>query len=82
MGGLCKKKLSKILISLFDIKNKNLIKGINLEGVRKIGYQNHFANNYYKNKVDEILFIDCAGSLCKINSDIYVIKFLTKNIFF
>jgi cyclase len=81
MGGLCKKKLKKRLIARLDIKNKYLIKGINLEGLRKIGDPNHFANNYYKNNIDEILFIDCVASLYKRNSLIDVIKFVTKNIF-
>ena len=81
MGGLCKKKLKKRLIARLDIKNKNLIKGINLEGLRKIGDPYHFANNYYKNNIDEILFIDCVASLYKRNSLIDVIKFVTKNIF-
>ena len=55
-------------IPRLDIKNNFLIKGINLEGLRKIGNPNEFAKKYYKNGADEILFIDCVASLYGRNS--------------
>ena len=69
------------LIARLDIKNENLIKGIHLEGLRKIGDPNKFAVKYYKEGVDEILLMDCVASLYGRNSLIDVIKRSAKNIF-
>lgn len=51
------------IISRLDIKSHNLIKGIRFEGLRKIGEPAVFANRYYAQGVDEILFIDTVASL-------------------
>lgn len=56
------------LISRLDIKAPNLIKSINLEGVRKIGSPNAFARRYYESGIDEILFMDAVASLYDRNS--------------
>lgn len=56
------------LIARLDIKAPNLIKGINLEGVRKIGSPNAFARRYYESGIDEILFMDAVASLYDRNS--------------
>ena len=42
------------LIPRLDIKGEHLIKGVNLEGLRKIGSPKEFARNYY-NGADEVL---------------------------
>ena len=42
------------LIARLDIKNKNLIKPINLEGLRIVGDPNEYAKKYYINGIDEI----------------------------
>ena len=44
------------LIARLDIKNKNLIKPINLEGLRIVGDPNEYAKKYYINGIDEIFF--------------------------
>ena len=51
------------VIARVDIKNQYVIKGINLEGLRKIGDPTEIIRNYYKDKVDELLVIDCVASL-------------------
>lgn len=51
------------LIARLDIKGPNLIKGIRLEGLRKLGNPNEFARRYYRQGVDEILYIDTVASL-------------------
>ena len=51
------------LISRLDIKGPNLIKGVHLEGLRVLGNPNIFATKYYKNSIDEILYIDSVASL-------------------
>ena len=58
--------LNKIIprvIPRLDIKGPNLIKGINLEGVRVIGDPNTFALKYYKDGADELLLMDNVASL-------------------
>jgi cyclase len=69
------------LIARLDIKGENLIKGIHLEGLRKIGDPNKFAKKYYKQGVDEILFMDCVASLYGRNNLVDVIKKSAKDIF-
>jgi len=51
------------LIARLDIKPPNLIKGINLEGVRVVGVPNEYALNYYLQGVDELIYMDCVASL-------------------
>ena len=69
------------IIPRLDIKNKNLIKGINLEGLRVMGDPNKFAIDYYNQGADEILFMDCVASLYGRNSLNDIIKNVVKNIF-
>ena len=51
------------IIARLDIKNNNVIKGINLEGLRKIGNPQSIINNYYNQNIDELLIIDSVASL-------------------
>jgi len=69
------------IISRLDIKGKNLIKGINLEGLRIIGDPNKFAIKYYDQGADEILFIDSVASLYNRNNLVEIIKLACRNIF-
>ena len=69
------------LIARLDIKGENLIKSINLEGLRKIGDPNEYAKKYYHQGVDEILFMDCVASLYGRNNLVEVIRKAVNNIF-
>ena len=69
------------LIARLDIKNEHLIKGIHLEGLRKIGNPNDYALDYYKAGVDELLLMDSVASLYGRNNLLEVIKKAVKNIF-
>ena len=40
------------LISRLDVKDVNLVKGIQLEGLRKLGDPNQFARQYYLDGID------------------------------
>lgn len=51
------------LIARLDIKGPNLIKGIQLEGVRVVGDPYEFAVRYYADGADEILYMDAVASL-------------------
>jgi len=76
--------LNKIIprvIPRLDIKGPNLIKGINLEGVRVIGDPNTFALKYYKDGADELLLMDNVASLYGRNNLTDVISEAAKSIF-
>lgn len=51
------------LIARLDIKAPNLIKGINLEGVRVVGDPHAFAKRYFQQGIDEILYMDSVATL-------------------
>lgn len=51
------------LIARLDIKGANLIKGIHLEGLRRIGDPRHHARRYYEGGIDELLYMDSVASL-------------------
>ena len=40
------------VIARLDIKDENLVKGINFEGLRVLGKPNEFAQHYYENGID------------------------------
>ena len=50
-------------IARVDIKNHSVIKGINLEGLRKVGNPENIIRDYYINGIDEIIIIDSVASL-------------------
>lgn len=56
------------VISRLDIKPPNLVKGIHLEGLRKLGDPALFATKYYKAGIDEISYQDIVASLYNRNS--------------
>jgi cyclase len=69
------------LIPRLDIKNDFVIKGINLEGLRKIGKPLDLLEKYYKEGADEICLIDSVASLYGRNNLFSIIENATKNIF-
>lgn len=73
--------LAKRLIARLDIKGENLIKGINLEGLRVLGAPNDFAVRYYEEGIDEILYMDAVASLYGRNGLMELISVATQNIF-
>lgn len=56
------------VIARLDIKGPNLIKGIQLEGLRVVGDPQEFARCYYDAGIDELLYIDIVASLYNRNS--------------
>ncbi len=69
------------LIARLDIKGKNLIKGINLEGLRVIGSPNEFARQYYLQGADELIYMDSVASLYGRNHLGEIIKAAAQDIF-
>ena len=49
------------VIARLDIKGEDLIKGINFEGVRKLGRPDEFARRYYQAGIDEQLIMEKTG---------------------
>jgi cyclase len=56
------------LISRLDVKLDHLIKGIQMEGWRKLGNPSDRAEKYYEEGVDEILYVDVVASLYQRNN--------------
>ena len=71
----------KRIIAKLDVKGPNLVKGVNLEGLRVLGDPSNFAKYYYKNMVDEIIYHDCVASLYERNSFLQLIINTSSNIF-
>jgi cyclase len=69
------------LIARLDIKGKNLIKGIHLEGLRVLGSPNEFALRYYSQGADELIYMDSVASLYGRNQLSELISEAVKNIF-
>tara|TARA_B100000401_G_scaffold412093_1_gene331343 strand:+ start:370 stop:1101 length:732 start_codon:yes stop_codon:yes gene_type:complete len=69
------------IIPRIEIKNNFVIKGINLEGLRKIGDPNILGKKYYLDGADELLFMDVVASLYGRNNIFEIIKKITKDIF-
>ena len=80
-----KKKLIEMknvrVIPRLDIKGPNLVKGIHLEGLRVLGKPEDFAQFYYENGADELMFIDVVASLYERNSLHDIITKTAKKIF-
>jgi len=71
----------KRLIARLDVKNDFVIKGIHLEGLRKIGNPNEIAKKYYKEGVDEIVFMDAVAAYYDRNNLSEIISKATEDIF-
>ena len=69
------------LIPRLDIKGENLIKGVQLEGLRIIGNPNEFARRYYENGADELLYMDSVASLYGRNNLQDLITKAVQNVF-
>ncbi|MFH1478600.1 MAG: imidazole glycerol phosphate synthase cyclase subunit [Candidatus Omnitrophota bacterium] len=69
------------LIPRLDIKGPNLVKGVNLEGLRVMGKPERFARYYYENGADELLYMDIVASLYGRNNLLDIIKKTSKEIF-
>ena len=69
------------LIARLDIKNEHLIKGVQLEGLRKLGDPNCFAKNYYIEGIDEIFFLDSVAALYDRNNLYHIVEKACEEVF-
>jgi len=71
----------KRIIARIDVKNEFAIKGINLEGLRKVGDPNELARKYYESGIDEIIFMDAVAAYYDRNSLSHIIKKACSDVF-
>ena len=57
----------KRIIARLEIKSNNVVKGIRMEGLRKIGNPEILVNKYFMDGVDEIILSDIVASLYNRN---------------
>jgi len=69
------------IIPKLDIKNQNLVKGVQLEGLRVLGDPKKYAENYYQDGADEIIYHDVVASLYQRNNISSLIKRTSENVF-
>lgn len=69
------------IIPKLEIKNSYLIKGLQYEGLRKIGDPIDFAKKYYDDGADQINIIDIVSSLYNRENLYEIIDKITDNIF-
>jgi len=69
------------IIPRLDIKGPNLVKGINMEGLRVLGKPEYFARYYYENGADELSYVDAVASLYGRNSLLGIVEKTAREIF-
>jgi len=69
------------VIPKLDIKGPNLIKGIQFDGHRVLGTAEQFADLYYKEGADELIYQDTVASLYRRNSLLEIVKKTAEKIF-
>jgi imidazole glycerol-phosphate synthase subunit HisF len=69
------------LIGRLDIKGPNLIKTVQLEGLRVVGDPQDFASRYYKAGIDELIYMDIVASLYGRNNLKEIVSYTAENIF-
>ncbi len=69
------------LIARLDIKAPNLIKGVHLEGLRKLGDPQQHARAYYADGADEIIYMDIVASLYNRNSLSDIVRRTAEQVF-
>ena len=70
----------KRVIARLDIKGDSLVKGLQLEGLRKIGNPLEFAQKYYLAGADEIVIVDVVASLYSRENLHNIISYITTNL--
>lgn len=69
------------VIPRLDIKGPNLIKGIQFDGHRVLGIAEEFAELYYAEGADELIYQDAVASLYRRNGLVDVLKRVAEKVF-
>lgn len=69
------------VIPRLDIKGPNLIKGIQFDGYRVLGAAEQFADHYYRQGADELIYQDSVASLYQRNSLLDMVRRTAERVF-
>ena len=69
------------IMARLDIKGPNLVKGVHLEGLRVMGDPKVFAEQYYQDGIDELIYMDTVASLYGRNSLTNFVRETAQSIF-
>lgn len=69
------------IIARLDVKMNWLIKGVQMEGWRKVGDPAEFAERYAREGVDELLFMDVVASLYQRNNLHDIVEHVASKVF-
>lgn len=69
------------LIARLDVKGANLIKGVQMEGLRVVGDPHERALRYYQAGADELIYMDAVASLYGRNSLVEVVSRTAADVF-
>ena len=69
------------LITKLEVKGPNVIKGIQLEGLRIVGSPETLAERYYLDGIDEVIFVDIVASLYERKQLIEFVEAAGRSIF-
>jgi cyclase len=72
--------MPKRVVARLDIKGESLVKGIQLEGLRKIGDPLVAAQKYYQQGIDEVVIVDVVASLYSRNHLFQIISYITEEL--
>jgi cyclase len=64
-----------------DIKSPNVVKGVQMEGLRVVGAPSELAPRYYAAGADEIIFIDTVASLYGRNTILETVQAAARGVF-
>lgn len=73
--------MTRRLIPRLDIKGRDLIKGIHLEGLRVLGAPEVFAHRYYLDGADELMLVDSVASLYGRNTAMDIVSTVARQVF-
>jgi imidazole glycerol-phosphate synthase subunit HisF len=73
--------MNRRLIARLDVKMEHLIKGLHLEGWRKVGDPKARAKLYYKQGADELLYMDVVASLYGRNNLFDIVREVASEVF-
>lgn len=69
------------IIARLDVKGENLIKGVHLEGLRILGNPEKYAEQYYLQGADELIYMDIVASLYGRSNLVEIVRQTAQNIF-
>ena len=73
--------MSVRVIARLDVKGPNVVRGVNLEGLRVVGHPGEMAQRYASAGIDEIIFIDTVATLYGRNKLCDVIRDTAQKLF-